>query len=115
MVSDEGNFTLTFKITNVGEVRGKEAAQVYIRELKPSVIRPLKELKAFSKVDLTPGEEAKVVLNLDKDAFKFWDDRGSGVWTASSGEFEVSVGTSSVDLPLKGIARLTQTLTWLGL
>ena len=52
------------KVRNTGQKAGKEVAQLYVREQSPKVVRPEKELKAFAKVALQPGEEKMISFQL---------------------------------------------------
>lgn len=113
-VSAEGDFEVSFSVKNTGNVTGKEAGQVYIRDSRSSLPRPVKELKGFVKVELQPGQEETVSVKLDRNALKYWDERRDW-WIAEAGEFEVMVGPSSVDLPLRGTVKLAKSLTWVGL
>lgn len=61
---------------------------------KSTLPRPVKELKAFQKVFLQPGESREVVLTLDKRSLSFFDDRLQQ-WVAEDGEFEAKIGNSS--------------------
>lgn len=54
---------------------GKEVVQLYIRDNKSSFLRPEKELKAFEKVSLLPGEEKLVDFKIDKSSLSFFDDK----------------------------------------
>jgi beta-glucosidase len=101
--------TVEFQITNAGDREGAEAAQIYVQELKPSVSRPLKELKGFTKVSLKPGESRKVSVRLDQAAFAFYDPDKKG-WVAEKGDFEILVGGSSQDIALRGDYRLAETV-----
>ena len=68
--------------------------QVYVRPLDSPVARPDRELKAFEKVSLTPGETTRVTLDLDGRSFAHWDpDRHA--WHAAAGTYEILVGSSS--------------------
>ncbi len=91
-----GNNTITFTVpvTNTGTVAGAETIQLYISDLKSSVERPIKELKAFSKVFLQPGETKQVSLTIDKSALSFYNDQ-TRQWTAEPGDFKALIGTSS--------------------
>jgi beta-glucosidase len=113
-ISPEGTFSVTFTVRNTGSVDGREAAQVYVKDVQSSLPRPLKELKGFSKVSLKAGESKKVKVELDRDSLGFYDDR-NGSWVAEKGAFDVLVGASSMDLPLKTTVELENTLTWNGL
>jgi len=96
-------FDVYFTVTNTGRRAGSETAQLYLRELKPSLERPFQELKGFSKVTLKPGESRRLSIHLPAYAFAFWDP-GTKAWTSNKGEFEARIGSSSRDI------RLTTTL-----
>jgi beta-glucosidase len=99
----EGPVTVKFKVRNAGELAGKEIVQIYVHDVESSIFRPAKELKGFQKVDLAPGEEAEVDIELDQRAFAFYDANQKD-WIVESGEFEIWVGASSRDI------RLTQSI-----
>jgi len=86
--------TFTVPVTNTGNRAGAETVQLYIRDVKSSVERPYKELKAFQKVFLQPGETQQVSLTIDKSALSFYDDKAA-VWTTEPGDFEGLIGSSS--------------------
>jgi beta-glucosidase len=88
--------TVSVDVTNVSEREGDEVVQVYVRDLVSSVTRPVKELKAFQRVTLTPGETRTVSLDLTPESFAFWNIDMQFV--VEPGDFEVMVGPSSVDL-----------------
>ena len=71
-------------------------------------MRPEKELKAFAKVALQPGETRTVSLPLTREAFAYYDD-ARRAWVAEAGEFEILVGASSADIRAKVPFRLTET------
>ena len=77
-----------------------DVVQLYISDVKCSVDRPVKELKAFQKVSLNPGETKTVTLTTDKRALSFWDEE-SGDWKAEPGDFMVLAGDASDNLPCK--------------
>lgn len=93
--SDSISFTITVK--NTGTREGQEVIQLYISDKKSSLPRPIKELKAFQKVKLAPGEEKTVTLTVDKSALAFFDD-AQHAWIAEPGKFEAIIGTSSKDV-----------------
>ena len=99
MTSDE-KITFTIDITNTGSLAGAETVQLYISDKKCSVERPLKELKAFQKVMLQPGETKTVSLTIDQQALSFYNEALSE-WTAEPGAFEALVGTASNQLPAR--------------
>ncbi|MDO3409325.1 glycoside hydrolase family 3 C-terminal domain-containing protein [Saccharibacillus sp. CPCC 101409] len=96
--ADEG-VEVSVKVTNTGGVKGKEVAQLYVRDVESAVDRPQRELKGFEKVELEPGESTTVYFALDRRAFAYYDVQKSG-WRVESGVFEVSVGSSSRELAL---------------
>ena len=98
-ISYAGNETvkLTFTIKNTGKVKGAEAAQVYISDVKSSVLRPMKELKAFSKVVIEAGESKQVEINLPVKDWAFYNDK-TQLWVIEPGKFTIMIGSSSDDI-----------------
>ena len=94
---------ITCRVTNTGDHRGKEVVQLYVGDPEASVARPVRELKAFAKVDLDPGETTAVAFTLTARDLSYWSTRLHD-WALEGGEFELAVGASSRDL------RLTTTL-----
>jgi beta-glucosidase len=88
-------------VTNTGARRGDEVVQVYVRDCVSSVTRPVKELKAFRRVTLDPGETRALSLDLAPDALAFYDI--DMVYRVEPGEFRVMVGTSSRDADLASL------------
>lgn len=103
-VVDESVVRLRLTLTNTGQVTGKEVVQVYVRDVESSVDRPVRELKAFAKVELAPGESAPVAFELRARELSFFSP-AHGRWVLEAGDFEIGVGASSRDL------RLTATVT----
>ena len=93
-MTEGDEITFTIPVTNTGSMAGAETIQLYISDLEASVERPVKELKAFQKVFLQPGETQQVNLTIDKGALSFYDEANSR-WTAEPGAFEALVGTAS--------------------
>jgi beta-glucosidase len=89
--------TVTIPVKNTGRSLGKEVVQLYIGDEKCSVLRPLKELKAFQKLDLAPGEEKVATFTVSVDDLKFYDENAQD-WKAEPGKFKVYVGSSSADI-----------------
>lgn len=100
-----GKVKASVTLTNTGKRAGAEVAQLYVGELNPTVERPVRELKGFKKVFLNPGQSKTVSFNIDESALCFYNVAAKK-WTANSGEYEISVGSSSRDLPLKKILKL---------
>lgn len=89
--------TITVPVKNTGSREGKEVVQLYIRDKKSSVERPIKELKGFCKVSLKPGEEKEVSFTIDRSALSYFD-AGSHQWVAEPGAFEAIVAASATDI-----------------
>ena len=85
---------ISISVRNAGELAGAEVVQVYVRDVESSVNRPVRELKAFQKVWLEPGEGTRVTLTLDTRSFAFWSVVHHD-WVVEAGRFEIAVGTSS--------------------
>ena len=92
-----GQISFTVSVTNTGSRAGSETVQLYISDKQCSVGRPVKELKAFQKVFLQPGESQDVTLTIGCDALSFYNE-AKGQWTAEPGIFEALVGTASDNL-----------------
>lgn len=89
-----------FDVENTGTREGGEIAQVYVSQGKPSLPRPVKELKGFQKVFLKPGEKQRVSIPLNLSAFTYYDPDKKG-WLAEQGEFAILIGSSSRDIQLE--------------
>ncbi|TAL98690.1 MAG: beta-glucosidase [Paraburkholderia sp.] len=101
-----GTIELEFVIENVGTREGTEVVQVYVRDRLASTVRPVRELKAFSRISVDVGEQAKVVMSIPVDMLNFTDENGDRV--VEPGEFDVMIGSSSRDI------HLTETVTVIG-
>lgn len=93
---DRDGLTLTLDVTNTGTCAGKEVVQVYVHDQKSTLTRPEKELKAFTKVELQPGETKSVAFKLDFRAFAFYHPK-HGQWVTEDGEFDLLIGASAAD------------------
>jgi len=82
-------------VTNTGELGGDEVVQLYIRDKVSSVTRPVKELKGFKRINLERGETQTVEFSITAEKLQFYNVDMERV--IEPGEFEVMVGTSSVD------------------
>jgi len=91
--------TVKCRIRNTGEMTGQEVVQVYVRDELCRWIRPVKELKAFRKIELKSGEEAEVTFTLEPRDFSYYDPNRAQ-WKADTGHFEILVGSSSLDVRL---------------
>jgi len=90
---------LQLTVTNTGPVAGKEVVQVYVGDVASSVDRPVRELKAFTKVEIAPAQSVRLNFELRARDLSFFSPV-HGRWVLEAGDFEVSIGGSSRDLPL---------------
>lgn len=97
--------TLTFTVKNTGKVAGAEVAQVYIGQPGALLPRPLKELKGFQKISLNAGEQKKVTVVLNEDAFQYFND-ARNKWVMDGGNYTIHIGSSSKDIRLNGNVKL---------
>jgi beta-glucosidase-like glycosyl hydrolase len=107
-----GEFTVTVRVRNTGSRAGTEVVQLYLRDVVAQVVRPVRQLAGFTRVPLEPGAAAQVQFRVHADRTAFTGRRLERV--VEPGEIEVLVGTSSADLPVRGIVRLTGPLRVVG-
>ena len=88
---------LSFSLKNTGKVDGAEAVQVYTSQPKASVLRPVKELKAFKKVFLKAGETQSIELEVKVKALAFYNDQTQS-WKVEQGEFILHNASSAADV-----------------
>ena len=83
-------FNFTVNVKNTGETEGKETVQLYIRDLRASYMRPLRELKAFEKISLSAGEEKTVSFDIGYDDLGYYTPYGE--YIVEAGRFEIYIG-----------------------
>lgn len=93
----DDSITVTVPLKNSGDRPGQEVVQLYIGDNKSSLPRPKKELKAFDKIALNPGEEKTVTFTITPDDLKYFDD-ARHEWVAEPGKFTLYIGASSADI-----------------
>jgi beta-glucosidase len=91
---------VSLTIANTGKYNGEEIVQLYIRDKVGSIIRPVKELKDFTKIKLNAGESKPIKFYIDKEKISFYNQKLQ--WQAEPGEFELLIGASSSDIRLRG-------------
>ncbi len=99
-ITDSETLAVTVTVRNSGARAGKEIVQLYVRDVESRLVRPVKELKAFAKVELAPGEEKAVQMTLEPRDFAYYDSEQQR-WYIESGTFEVLVGSSSAYIELQ--------------
>ncbi len=102
---DVDGVTVSVDVTNTGDVAGKEVVQLYVHDCQAKLVRPVKELKGFAKVELEPGETKRVEIDLDFRAFAYYHP-GYRQWITEDGDFDLLIGASAADMR----ATLTVTL-----
>ena len=90
----------TFKVTNTGNRKGDEVVQLYLHQDHPSVVQPERQLMAFKRITLEPGETRQVTLDLDYGDLAIVDAKME--WTVEPGTYQILIGPSSSDIRLKG-------------
>ena len=85
---------VSFDISNIGELAGAAVAQVYVADKYPKVKKAAKELKAFEKLYLEPGETREVTLILEKDAFSYFDEE-SHSFHADAGSYMIMLAKNA--------------------
>ncbi|KAJ5580386.1 hypothetical protein N7450_006687 [Penicillium hetheringtonii] len=106
--------TASVTVTNTGSVAGAEIVQLWIVPPSTDVNRPVRELKAFNKVFLQPGESKTIQLSVEKKIATSWWDEQREQWISEKGRYEVLVtGTGSEEL--RGEFDVWKTRFWLGL
>jgi len=105
--TDEPNSVrVSFDVANTGGVSGAEVAELYIGQPAAPVVRPVHELKGFSKVYLNSGEKRTITLKLDSASFSYFKLR-KRAFGYDAGIFNIEVGSSSRDIRLKGTVTLS--------
>lgn len=95
------SYKVTLDVTNTGPRAGTDVIQLYVGEQNAPIPRPLRELKAFTKISLAPNETKKTELLLPADAFAYWSPEKKNWTTDTQNSFTVEVGENERNLPLK--------------
>lgn len=99
-IQDNETLTVKVDVTNTGNCKGKEVIQLYISAKEGQVIRPVRELRAFKKISLNPGETKTVVLELDGRAFSYWNTEIHD-WYMEPGSYKIQIGKSAQEILLE--------------
>ena len=94
------DLTVAVTVTNTGSRAGSDVVQLYVRDVESTVYRPDRELQAFAKVHVAPGDSTTVHLSLDERSFAFFDV-DTAQWRVEAGEFDLLIGASSRDIRSK--------------
>ena len=96
---EDGEIVLGFDVVNTGTRKGVEIPQLYVRDRLASVVRPVRELKAFGRVELAAGEAARLTFRVPVDMLAFTGMAGARI--VEPGNFELAIGASSADIRLR--------------
>ena len=109
--SDKNTAVVTVKVTNTGDMTGKDTVQLYISDKTGLVTRPVHELKGFEKVELRSGETKTVSFKLDMRSFAYYDtDRKN--WEVPAGKYVIEIAHSSKDIALTEEIELKGTISY---
>ncbi|OTA26864.1 glycosyl hydrolase [Alloscardovia macacae] len=90
---------VAFTVTNTSSVAGTDVAQLYVHPVHSGVLRPARELKGFTRVELEAGESKQVRIDFDEYTYRHFD-LASNSWQVESGAWELFVGNSVENTPL---------------
>ena len=96
---------ISFKIKNVGKVKGKEIVQIYVQNENFCKFKPIKELKAFEKIELEPNEEKNIIVRLNKDDFSHYNLETKR-WEIEDGIYKILIGKSVENIVLEEVIKL---------
>lgn len=102
---DEFNYRVKFTLKNTSDILGKEAYQLYVAAKDSKYSRPEKELKGFGKVELNPGEEKDIELELDYRSFAIYNEDIKD-WFVPAGDYEILIGSSSRNIRLSEVLKI---------
>ncbi len=108
-ITDQDTLTATVAVKNTGGRAGKTVVQLYVGDRESTVLRPVRELKGFEKVELQPGESRDVTFTLDKRSFAYWNTAIHD-WHVETGAFTIEVGQSSRDIEVSAEVTVESTV-----
>ena len=92
-MTKDSKINVSVKVTNTGKYKGEEVVQLYLRDIVGSIARPMKELKGFEKIELSPGESKNLNFEIDNSLLEFYTY--NNIWESEPGKFHVFIGTDS--------------------
>ena len=107
-MTDAEELKVSVDVTNTGAIAGKEVVQIYVAPCRTGAVRPVRELRAFEKIALEPGETKTVTVSLSKRAFAEWNVSIHD-WYVPSGVYQIQVGTSAADIVAEKAVNVTST------
>ncbi len=109
-IKDTDTLVVSVDVTNTGSVFGKETVLLYVADQESTVIRPVKELRGFDKISLSPGETKMVVFCLNKRAFAYYNTDISD-WYVESGAFDIIIAKSAAEPVLTKTVHVESTVS----
>ena len=100
------SLTVSFDLTNIGDIAGAEIAQLYVEKVESKIFRSKKELRGFEKVYLEPGETKRVILTLSKRDFSYYNPEIKD-WEIESGNYKIQIGSSIQAIHLEETVEMT--------
>ncbi|MFC1725401.1 glycoside hydrolase family 3 C-terminal domain-containing protein, partial [candidate division KSB1 bacterium] len=104
-VKVDGKAKASFTVTNSGNVQGEEVVQLYIKDQTASFSRPVMELKGFERISLLPGEIKEITMEITPEILSMLDKNLN--WVVEPGDFSIMIGSSSRDIRLRGILKVS--------
>lgn len=98
-VKESEKLTVSVDVTNTGSRTGKEVVQLYVAAKEGTMIRPVRELRGFEKIELAPGETKRVQFLLDNRSYAYWSTELHD-WHVESGEYEIQIGRNAQEVVL---------------
>jgi beta-glucosidase len=105
-ISATENISVTVDVKNTGKRAGDEVAQLYTREIHPSVVRAGKELRGFQRVTLQPGEKKTLTFTVPAEKLAFYDEK-QHAFVVEPGKYEIQIGVSSADIRERASLQVT--------
>lgn len=99
-ITDQESVKVHVTVKNTGDRAGKEVVQLYVASPNDSVIRPVRELRGFEKIELEPGEEKTVTFELGMRAFAYWNEKVHD-WYVEDGEYQIQIGKNAEEIILE--------------
>lgn len=96
ILKDNGEIKANITVKNIGSAKGKETVQMYIQDVAGSVVRPVKELKGFKKIELEPNESVHVEFEISIEDLRFFTKDMK--FEAEKGKFKLFIGRNSSDV-----------------
>lgn len=97
MPGKEPQVCVSLKVTNIGKLDGKEVVQIYVGKEKSSIDRPKKVLAAFTKIELEAGGSSEIRLDLDPNAFRYYDEEKQ-TFVVEEGTYQIYAGKSVAEI-----------------